>query len=43
MTLRVIHGTALQTTQQIRVPPLYFKRYDTSWGKGFGEEMLFIY
>lgn len=42
-TLSHTWNTAMGTTQQIYVPQLCFKCYDTSWGKGFGEEMLFIY
>lgn len=42
-TLSHSRNTAIGTTQQIHVPQLCFKYYDTSWSKGFGEEMLFIY
>lgn len=42
-TLSHTWNTAVGTAQQLSVLQLCFKCYDTSWGKRFEKEMLFVY
>lgn len=39
--LNHIWNTNIRTTQQMYVPQSCCKCHDTSWGEGFGKEMLF--